>query len=217
MCGRYALVLSGKIADLPFVEISDQLELELPWECYNVAPTMKVPILDSDNRLKFSTWGLIPHWAKEPPKRPLINARVETASEKPSFRDAYRSHRCAVPSSGFFEWTGSSKERMPHFIPPAGGDLLWFAGLACLRKGPHPILSHTVLTRSSEETRVARLHDRCPVTLSQDSLEPWLQGEVGWEELKGGDPFAEPFRVTGRVNKADHDSPENLQPLEEVL
>ena len=216
MCGRYALVLTGKIKELPFVEISDQLELELPWECYNVAPTLKVPILDSDSCLKFSTWGMIPHWAKEPPKRPLINARAETAADKPSFRVAYKNHRCAVPSSGFFEWTGPPKERAPHFIPPVGGGLLWIAGLASLWRGPQEILSHAVLTRPAGDTKVARLHDRCPLTLNEETLQPWLRGELDWEELAELNPFDEPFRVTTAVNKADNDSPENLQPVTET-
>ena len=215
MCGRYALVLTGKIKELPFVEISDQLELELPWECYNIAPTLKVPILDSDQSLKFSTWGMIPHWSKTPPKRPLINARAESAATKPSFRVAYKNHRCAIPSSGFFEWTGPPKKRVPHFIGPADDDLLWFAGLASLWKGPSEILSHTVLTRPADETRVAQLHDRCPVTLTADSLLPWLQGELDWEALKTNDPFDEPYRVTTDMNKADNDSPKNLEPVSE--
>lgn len=197
------------------MEISDQLELELPWECYNVAPTMQVPILDSDQNLKLSTWGMIPHWAKTPPKRPLINARAETAATKPSFRVAYKSHRCAIPSSGFFEWTGPPRDRVPHFIPPSSGNLMWFAGLASLWKGAGEILSHAVLTRSSGESTVARLHDRCPVTLTSETMAGWLKGELQWEEVASDDAFAEPFRVTSAVNKADNDSPTNLEPLSE--
>jgi putative SOS response-associated peptidase YedK len=206
--------LTGKIKELPFVEISDQLELELPWECYNIAPTLKVPILDVDRTLKFSTWGLIPHWSKTPPKRPLINARAETAASKPSFRVAYKNHRCAVPSSGFFEWTGPPKKRVPHFIGPAAGDLMWFAGLASLWKGPSSeILSHAVLTRAADDTRVARLHDRCPVTLTTGSMLRWLDGELDWNDLDSEEPFQEPYRVTNDVNKADNDSSTNLEPV----
>ena len=215
MCGRYALVLTGKIKELPFVEISEQLQLELPFECYNIAPTLKVPILDSDRSLKFSTWGMIPHWSKTPPKRPLINARAETAASKPSFRVAYKNHRCAVPSSGFFEWTGPSKQRVPHFIPPAHGDLMWFAGLASLWKGPQEILSHAVLTRPADETSVSRLHDRCPLTLTAEQIQPWLDGELDWEDVSPDAPFDEPYRVTTAVNKADNDSPINLEPIPE--
>jgi putative SOS response-associated peptidase YedK len=215
VCGRYALVLTGKIKELPFVEISDQLELELPWECYNIAPTLKVPILDADGALKFSTWGMIPHWSKTPPKRPLINARAETAATKPSFRTAYKSHRCAVPSSGFFEWTGPPKKRVPHFIPPAGGKMMWFAGLASLWKGPSEILSHAVLTRAAGETRISHLHDRCPVTLTTDAVLPWLNGELDWDALTADDPFDQPYRVSTDVNKADNDTSSNLDPVVE--
>lgn len=217
MCGRYALILSGKIKELPFVEESaTQLELELPWECYNVAPTLKVPILDADRGLKLSVWGMIPHWAKEPPKRPLINARAETAAEKPSFRVAYKSHRCAVPSSGFFEWSGTSKARMPHFIPPSEGELVWFAGLASRWKHQNlELLSHCLLTHSSANTTVNALHDRCPVALSEKQVDAWLDGSVEWEDVVAPNPYGTPYRVTTSVNKADNDSPENLEPISE--
>lgn len=216
MCGRYALVLSGKIKELPFVEVSDQLELELPWECYNVAPTMKVPILDSDGVLKYSTWGMIPHWSKSPPKRPLINARSETAAEKPSFRVAYRDHRCAIPISGFFEWSGPDKDRIPYFIPPAHDRLLWLAGLASRWRSPEgqELLTHSILTQTSEGTALATLHDRCPASLQESKVTDWLEGKAALVEALAHTPFAEPYEVTREVNKAANDSPKNLSPKE---
>lgn len=215
MCGRYALVLSGKIDELPFVEESSQLELELPWECYNIAPTMRVPIVDSDRGVKLSTWGLIPHWSKTPPKRPLVNARLETAATKPSFRDAYKRHRCAVPASGFFEWTGPAKERVPYFIGPSESPYLWFAGLASWWERPEhkPLLSHTILTCSSMGTPLEDLHDRVPVALRRDQVSPWLGGEFQPEE-SDGKAFAEPYRVAREVNRTGHDDPSNLDPVE---
>ena len=217
MCGRYALVLTGQIKELPFVEESSQLELELPWECYNIAPTLKVPILDSDGGLKPSTWGFIPHWSKTPPKSPLINARAETAAVKPSFRVAFKGHHCAVPTSGFFEWTGSAKDRIPYFIGPAQGELLWLAGLASSWTGPEgqKLLSHAILTRSSENTVLESLHDRCPVSLEESKVRAWIKGEAELDELACSTLFAHPYRVSKAVNKAANDSPTNLQAVEE--
>lgn len=215
MCGRYALVLSKEIDDLPFVEESSHLELELPWESYNIAPTQKVPILDRDCSLKLSTWGLIPHWSKQPPKRPLINSRLETAADKPSFRTAYKHHRCAVPAIGFFEWERLGKRSLPYFIPPPKGKLLWLAGLASYWDSPElgSLLTHCLLTRDSGATPLESLHHRCPVTLEENSIRGWLQGEVGADTLLSGTNFGVPYRVSDAVNKASWDDPSNIEAL----
>lgn len=215
MCGRYVLELKATLEELPFEEESVQLELELPWECYNIAPTQKVPILDRDFTLRLSLWGLIPHWSKSPPKRPLINARSETVAEKPSFRVAYKRHRCIVPARGYFEWTGKSSERVPHYVPANDDGLLWFAGIASNWKNGEQdnLSSFSILTRSSEDTVVHELHHRCPVTLGDDQLRAWLEGELGVEEACGETRFGTPYRVTTEVNKAGNDHPRNIEPV----
>jgi putative SOS response-associated peptidase YedK len=214
MCGRYVLELSGRLEELDFEEESAQLELELPWECYNIAPTQRAPVLDSDRVLRLSLWGLIPHWSKTPPKRPLINARAETAAEKPSFRVAYKRHRCAVPASGYFEWKGPKTDRKPFYVPAKSGKLLWLAGLSSQWAHGDSILStFTILTCSSENTALEELHHRCPVALGNAQVSTWLQGEIGVEEAQGCDLFGTPFEVTKEVNKAGNDSPSNIAPL----
>ncbi|MGK3888228.1 SOS response-associated peptidase family protein, partial [Enterococcus faecium] len=80
-------------------------------------------------------WGLIPSWAKDPSRLPtLINARSETAADKPSFRGAMRHRRCLIPADGFYEWTGTVGSKVAHLIQlavpdPASGHLMAFAGV----------------------------------------------------------------------------------------
>lgn len=212
MCGRYVLELAGKLDELEFEEESVQLELELPWECYNIAPTTAAPVLDSDLRLGLAVWGLIPHWAKSPPKRPLFNARSETAAEKNSFRYAYKNHRCAVPATAYFEWKRQGKEALPYCIKPREGEHFWFAGLHS-RWGEKPISSFCVLTRSSLGTASEELHDRCPVVLEPGLVGGWLDGSLSHPEAELKSALATPYQVSQAVNRASHDEPDNLNPL----
>lgn len=217
MCGRYALELAGTLDSVPFPEESVQLELELPWECYNIAPTTRAPIIDHSRKLKLARWGLVPHWAKEPTKRPLINARSETVATKPSFRKAYHSSRCAVPASAYFEWlTTEDGSKKPYCIKPLVESQFWLAGLSWdwqQLKGEKIISTFTILTQSSEGSETAWLHDRCPVPLSWDDIVPWLNHEIEVEQLGNKELLSQPYPVTDKVNSAKNDSPENLLPI----
>jgi putative SOS response-associated peptidase YedK len=106
MCGRFAQKSPPK-------KIAKQFKVEeVPplVERYNVAPTQSVLVVrEPDEReAVFLKWGLVPRWAKDPIiGNRLINARAETVTEKPSFREAFARRRCLVPVDGFFEfmWT----------------------------------------------------------------------------------------------------------------
>ena len=102
MCGRFAMTQSEEKVMNDFqIQHSDVL-LE---PRYNISPSQDIPVIvqqDSRRRLETRQWGLIPFWATTP--KPMINARAETVSEKPAFRQAFRKRRCLIPASGFFEW-----------------------------------------------------------------------------------------------------------------
>ena len=102
---------------------------------YNVAPGQTIAAVRSGKdgrRLSMLRWGLIPAWAKEPNiGYKLINARAETAHEKPSFRAAFRARRCLIPADGFYEWAraGKGKAKQPWLFGMKGGGGFAFAGL----------------------------------------------------------------------------------------
>lgn len=178
MCGRFGLFHDGReVADLfgaPLVTVEPR---------YNVAPTQEALIarrLEEGVRLEPARWGLLPHWVRDPSrfKATLFNARAETAAEKPSFRDAFREHRCAVPISGFFEWTqdpeGGGKQ--PYWIRRRDGRPLALAGLWSVNEAFGATPTFTVLT-SRPGPLMARLHERQPVILPEAALPAWLEPE----------------------------------------
>jgi len=127
-------------------------------------------------------WGLIPSWATDPKIGvQCINARAETISEKPSFREAFQKRRCLVPADGFWEWETIGKNKIPwKFVRPSGEEFC-MAGLWEAWNSPEGILeTFTIITTSPNEL-VRSIHDRMPVILSQDEGEVWL--EVGRQDL----------------------------------
>ena len=112
MCGRYRLSRRKQILDEYFDTESDEQE----WNPrYNIAPTQSVPVIRQNPKepvreLSLVGWGLIPSWATDPSVAArMINARSETASLKPAFREALQSRRCLIPADGFYEWQKTEK------------------------------------------------------------------------------------------------------------
>lgn len=109
MCGRFQLSVKGK-------EISERYNVEVFNEMYspnyNCAPSQTLPVVTNTNRgvLSFFRWGFIPTGTSlSKPGLGLINARAETVSEKPAFKKAFKTHRCLIPSNGFYEWRSGDK------------------------------------------------------------------------------------------------------------
>jgi len=131
MCGRFALFY--QLAELIRQFGLDEFPSELGPR-YNIAPGQQIAVVSSPRpdwrRLSLMRWGLIPHWAKEPPRgASLINARGETVTEKPAFRSCFQERRCLVPASGFYEWKRQGKEKFPHYLAPPHDGVLALDGL----------------------------------------------------------------------------------------
>lgn len=177
-------------------------ELEVP-PSWNVAPTDPVPIvlernLDGDKvrQLHVARWGLVPSWAKDPKiGASMINARSESVLEKPAFRKAIKSRRCAVPADGYYEWKkGAGKAKQPYYVHPGDGHGLAFAGLYEWWRNPvvpdgEPgqwMLSTSILTTDTpppgaESTifgKLTELHDRVPLPMSREAMDAWLDPEA---------------------------------------
>ena len=145
----------------------------------------------------------------------MINARSETAAEKPSFRSAVRSRRCLVPASGFFEWVKGPGGKQPHFIHFSDARVFAFAGLwERWTKGEHgPLETFTILTTAPNEM-MADLHDRMPVILSRNDFAEWLEpaplAPERLQRLTAPHPAAgmEAYPVSNHVNRPANDDPE---------
>jgi putative SOS response-associated peptidase YedK len=161
-------------------------------------------------------WGMIPRWWKPLSEMPAtFNARV--VAEKPMFRDAYKSRRCIVPVSGFYEWTGPKENKQSHIFTDAGGaPILALAGLWDRWKDHatgDEIESCTLIVTAATEW-MTPYHDRMPAVLQQAEIDRWLRGEMSAEELHPA-PEAR-FRerkVSKRMNntRVDDDDPTVLE------
>ena len=180
MCGRYALY--G-----PHSRYRDHFALQA-WldfaDHFNLAPTTTLPVIRQSPAgqrvVDLLQWGLIPHWAKDPSiGHKLINARCETLTEKPSFRDAFRRRRCIVPAAGFYEWQRAGKTKQPYFIKHPSEEPLAMAGLWESWRDPAGEIVRTfcIITTAANAT-VAPIHDRMPVLLRTEDFARWLDPTV---------------------------------------
>ena len=177
MCGRFVLMSPGRDLAERF-RLDEEPVLE---PRYNIAPTQLVATVRlapeiGRRQLAQLKWGLVPSWAKDPSKGSrLINARAESAADKPSFRAAFKYRRCLIPADGFYEWKKCSGKRQPYLVSMADGKTFAFAGLWEQWKGsPGEVVeSCTILTTDANEL-VTPLHDRMPAILRPEDYDQWL-------------------------------------------
>lgn len=200
MCGRYAVAKESN--ELLTIFDVDRAGEHLPEPNFNIAPTTPVAVVvetaDDDGtlvtRLETARWGLVPSWAKDPAVGArMFNARIESAAEKPSFRQAVRKRRAIVPATGYYEWRTSEAGKQPYFIRPDDGSLFSFAALYEWWRRPDTadddpdrwLLSTSIMTRPSADA-LAGIHDRMPVMLSEDVARTWIDpSTTGDEALLG--------------------------------
>lgn len=222
MCGRFALTVDPADLQEAFPEYAFPAVYA---PRYNIAPTQPILALPNDgtHQAAFFVWGLIPSWAKDPSiGSRLINARAETLGEKPSFRSAYRYHRCLIFADGFFEWQAqpASKAKTPHFIRLKSGKPFAFAGLWEHWTAPDgsEVKSATIITTTPNEL-MARLHNRMPVILENDAYAQWLDPDPrpAAELQKWLIPFPPEMMaahpVSTLVNRPENDRPEIVLPV----
>ena len=182
MCGRYSLTspedAMRHLFDLPTL-ITGIISAAWATPRFNIAPTQTAPVLrqaenGAGNELTAMTWGLIPSWSQEQ-SGGQINARSETAAEKPSFRDAYRRRRCLVPADGFYEWQKIDGSKQPYWISRADGAPFVFAGLweDWMDGTAEPSPRFTILTSAASEA-LRPIHHRMPIILGQQYFTAWL-------------------------------------------
>jgi putative SOS response-associated peptidase YedK len=143
-----------------------------------IRPTDRASIIRSGSsglEIAELRWGLIPHWAKDPKiGAQCINARAETVSEKPAFRDPFRQRRCLVPADSFFEWQTQGRRKIPWRFERPDREGFCMAGLWDRWKSPDgPLETFTIITTSPNQL-VGSVHDRMPVLLSPDESNLWL-------------------------------------------
>lgn len=190
MCGRYTLT------KLPVNETLVNTEGEiLEWEPrYNIAPTNLCPVksMHHPDVAMLYRWGLIPFWANDAKVGyRMINARAETLSEKPAFRNAFVRGRCIVYADGFYEWKKEASAKQPYRIIRKDQKPFMMAGLTESWQAPDgaTIFSFTIITTKPNALTV-QVHDRMPVILDNTAVTHWLDPEISSTSLKH---LLEPF------------------------
>jgi putative SOS response-associated peptidase YedK len=218
MCGRYTLAASDPAIRDRF-GIGESIEVR---RRYNVAPGDDVLAVTTDRegaaRADLLRWGLVPSWAKRPDTgAKMINARLETVTERPAYRRAFERFRCLIVADGFYEWQpqpGSPKQ--PFHITRSDGEAFGFAGLWSIWHGDEgaKLRTCTILTTAANSV-IAGLHDRMPVILGRGAERAWLDTSTPRAQLERilvGLPARETSLtpVGFAVNDARYDGPECL-------
>lgn len=218
MCGRYNLVATEHLAERFDIQ-QEQLPIQ---PRYNVAPSQSMPVVvrNSPNRLVEMQWGLIPSWSKEPQvKFSTINARAENVTKSPVYRGPFKSQRCLVPASGFYEWRRTSDGKQPYCIQMEDGELFAFAGLYDIWRDQdgNELYTYTIITTTPNEV-VAPIHNRMPVILRREDEDAWLDKETKPAQLISLLAPYDPnemtaFKVSRALNNPSNESAELVQPL----
>lgn len=226
MCGRFSQQRpASELAEIFAAEpLADELGAR-----YNVAPTddALVVVQREDRRaITAYRWGLVPHWATDlRAGSRMFNARAETITTSPAFRDAFKRRRCLVPVDSFYEWKREGSVRQPYNITREDGRPLALAGLWAGWRDPAsdpdaPVIrrTFTIVTTTPNEA-MAGLHDRMPVIIADDAWGRWLDptpadpGEL-LALLAPSDEVALRIYAVGRdVNDVRRDGPELVEPL----
>jgi len=217
MCGRYTL-------RTPVDTLAERFEIDdTPSSIaasYNVAPTQGVATVlleDGKRKLEMLQWGLIPSWADDPSiGNKMINARAETVAEKPSFREAFRNHRCLVLADGFYEWQKTANGKQPYYIRMEDDSPFAFAGLWESWKNGSEVRSTTIITTAANDV-VAPIHNRMPVILHPEDYDLWHDPDFKEKEplttlLKPYPAEAmEAYPVSRRVNGPSNNDPSCIE------
>ena len=184
MCGRYSIHFSWAEVHAFSAGITVTTPTEEPEPAYNLAPTQSGWVIapqGADRALaRQMRWGLIPAWAKDVRiAYNTINARIESVADKPAFRSAWKSRRCLVPASGYYEWPGEGKAKQPYFIHSPRSPVIMFAGLwECWKpEQGGSIESYSIVTMDAAGA-LANLHDRMPLILRPNLLRDWMEGSA---------------------------------------
>lgn len=223
MCGRYTLTVEKDELSQRFGILNVVPDYR---PRYNAAPSQYMPVIvpsTGGKSLVMMKWGLVPFWAKEASiGNRMINARLETLAEKPSFRRSLSQRRCLVPADGYYEWQKLERGKKAMRIVAEHQELFAFAGLWDEWKDPEGTVlqSFTIIT-TSPVAAIASIHDRMPLILQADQEDYWLGGWTDADQSGAGTflnrlrplQALHAYEVSNLVNSPQHDDQELIEPL----
>ncbi len=220
MCGRFIQTTDADVlAAIYAIPLSFSLTPR-----YNAAPTQALPVIRQLTRgtpreIAHLRWGLVPSWTRGGKLPTHINARCETALEKPSFKTALSRRRCLVLTDGWYEWLREGPKKRPFLFRRKDRAPFVYAGLWerwC--RGGEVLESFAILTTKANGA-MEKVHHRMPVVVEPSDQATWLDPTVhdvaqvrhvlapslasDWEAME----------VVPRVNKVQNQGPELLEPM----
>ncbi len=226
MCGR-VIQASGplNLAIVDGLDVRDSRLTNVPSR-YNAAPSQELLVIRQNHQtgersLDFLKWGLIPYWCKDPKGgRKPINAKAETVSRLPMFREAYARRRCILPIDGFFEWKAikGQKARQPYAIAMKNGSPFGVAGLWENWRDAGSgewVRTFAIITVPANEL-VAIIHDRMPAILHREDFDRWLGLEPDPHDVLRPFPseLLRMWPISTRVNSPSNDDEGLLDEVE---
>ena len=222
MCGRFTQ--ERPTSDLAEIFAAEDLA-DAPGARFNVAPTDEAAVVverEERRAIKVYRWGLIPHWADSPKiGNRMFNARAETLTTSPAFRDAFRRRRCLVPVDSFFEWRREGTVRQPFRIVRTDSRPLALAGLWSGWRDPETDevrRTFTIITTTPNDL-MRPIHNRMPVVLAEEAWDLWLDtgladpGELQGLLVPAADADLEAYPVSRAVNNVRNDGPSLIERL----
>lgn len=232
MCGRFALTEKPEAV----AETFGLAELEAFPPRYNIAPSQPILIVtdgeaparganETGRRALLARWGFVPGWVKDPREFPmLINARAETAAEKPSFRAAMRHRRVLVPASGFYEWRKAEAKGgkgEPFWLRPRSGGVIAFAGLMETWASPDGSeFDSAAIVTTAANAALKSIHDRMPVVIHPEDFARWLDcrtqepRDVAGLMRPAPEDFFEAVPISDKVNRVANTGPDLQERVE---
>jgi Uncharacterized conserved protein len=223
MCGRATLSKSKSTLEKRFRAKFSPMDEDQNIVNYNVAPTQLHPVITNENpqQIQLFKWGLIPFWAKDSKiGSKMINSRIETITEKPSFRTAIKRRRCLVLLDGFYEWKKLGNRKQPYYIHLKNKEAFALAGIWEKWKHPEngkPIYSFSIITQSPNNF-MAQIHNRMPAILLKEDEQKWLDINLSADETLSSirpldDDLLEAYPISNQVNRVSENTPELLNPI----
>lgn len=220
MCGRFSLDISPEIL-MEYFQLQSLPQIP---PRYNIAPSQEVLVIRNNHHnireAVMLRWGLIPSWLDlQNSSTKFINARVETADQRPIFRSAFKYRRCLIIASAFYEWRKLADNKQPYAIVEPKGQPFAFAGLwdHWVSGAGYVIESCTILTRDAT-ANMTNIHSRMPVILPHTYFDEWL--DIKFTDSRQIHKFInQPFKVglkyypvSKKVNNPSYDRADCLRP-----
>lgn len=177
MCGRYSL-------DADVFAILKHYKMQIKDIEYDgrdeIFPTNKSPVLDMDKNLRYMDWGFSTTFSK----RPLINARGETVSEKVTFKKPFMTSRCLIPATSFYEWESIDGKKVRNRIKPKDSDIFSMAGIyKIINIDGIMVYQYSIITTEAND-QMRYIHERMPVILPEKNEFEYLESQASIYEVE---------------------------------